>query len=119
MVRIHKILTTLIFVYAAGHFIYPVFDNSGLTSKEPLMWFLSGGLAVLYSGFINLSHLIVGGNFTKRISIVTNATILLFMLVLSVVIPEIHVFILAIIYLLVLIVTAKSSLTEPTYETNE
>jgi hypothetical protein len=116
MVRIYKILTTLIFIYAVGHFIYPVIDNSGLTSREPLMWFLSGGLAVLFSGFINLSYLIVGGNFTKRISIATNATILFFMLVLCVVIPEIQVFILATIYLLTLIVTATISLTAPTIE---
>jgi hypothetical protein len=119
----YKVLTILIFMYAAGHLIYPVFDNSGLTSTEPLMWFLSGGLAVLFSGFINLNYLIVGGNFTRLISIVTNATILFFILVLCVVIPEIQVFILAIIYLLTLIATATISLigpnSEATYGTKE
>jgi hypothetical protein len=117
MIRLYKILTALILVYAISHLLYPIFDNSGLTSTVHVMWFLSGGLAVLYSGLINLGYAIIGGGVMKRISIITNATILFFTMVLCVVIPEIQVFILAVIFLVTLIVAAIISLTSPNSNT--
>lgn len=107
----YKVLTGLIFIYAIAHLIYPLFDHSGLTSAEEVMWFLSGGLAVFFNGCINLIHLTVKGSFARLISIITNATILLFLMVLCFVIPEIQVFVLALILLMTLIVAAMASPT--------
>jgi hypothetical protein len=110
MFRTHQLLTVLIFIYAIAHVVYPLFDNSGLASAEQVMWFLSGGLAVFFTGLINLMYLTLKGSFQRRITVITNAIMLIFMIVLCLVISEIQVFILAAILLLTLIAAAITSL---------
>ena len=107
----YKILTGVVFIYAIAHLLYPLFDHSELTSADEVMWFLSGGMAMLFNGCINLIHLVIKSSFTRLIGIITNAVMLFFLIVLCVIIPEIQVFILTFILLLILIASAKAAST--------
>jgi len=108
MFRVYKILTRVVFIYTVAHLLYPLFDRSELTSADQVMWFLSGGMAMFFNGCINLIHLVLKNSFTRLIAIITNAVMLFFLIVLCVVIPEIQVFILTFILLLILIMSAKA-----------
>jgi len=111
MFRTYKILTGLVFIFAIAHLLYPLFDRSELTSAAEVMWFLSGGMAMLFNGCINLIHLVKKSSFTRLIGVIANTVILFFLIVLCFIIPEIQVFILTFILLLILIVSAKASST--------
>lgn len=109
MVRSYKILVGLIFTFPIAHLLYPLFDRTGLSSAASVMWFLSGGLAMFFNGCINLIHLVEKTRFARLMSVVTNAVMLLFLIILCMVISEIQVFVLTFVLLLTLIVSVRSS----------
>ncbi|WP_126244182.1 hypothetical protein [Chitinophaga rhizosphaerae] len=104
MKAVYKILIGLMYVFAAGHMLYTFMNVEGRASGEEQMWFFSGGLAMLFAGFINMIFNKVGGGFVRMVSLVTNLILLIFLIVLSVVIPEVQVIVLASVLLMTVIV---------------
>jgi hypothetical protein len=91
-------------VFAAGHMAYTFMNVEGRTTGEEQMWFFSGGLAMLFAGFINITFYVVRSRFVRMISLATNLILLLFLIVLSVVIPEVQVIVLTLVLLVTVIV---------------
>ncbi|MCW8311199.1 MULTISPECIES: hypothetical protein [Sphingobacterium] len=81
---------------------YTFFDG-GLATTESKIWFFSAGLALLFNSFINILLLKVSDNLVKRLTVTANAGLLLFVAFMSLIIPEVQVFVLVIVLIGVLI----------------
>lgn len=102
MIKTYKVLISIIFIYAVGHMVYTFFYEDLITS-ESKMWFFSGGIAMLFNGFLNYIQLKV--NTFRLIIVCSNLVLLVFLIFLAIIIPEIQVFILGFIMLVITIVS--------------
>lgn len=73
--------------------------------NETLMWFLSGGLAMLFNAILNFLNLRLATTLTKQLTVISNSILFIFCCILYIVVSEIQVFILIIILLATLIIS--------------
>ncbi|QNL47833.1 hypothetical protein H8S90_13485 [Olivibacter sp. SDN3] len=105
MLTTYKILIALIIIFALGHMAY-TFYYDDFETVESKMWFFSAGLAMLFDGFINLIYTKLKLPVVKFSVITANLSMLVFLILLSNIIPEPHVMVLTIIMLGTTIITA-------------
>lgn len=109
MTTIYKILIAIIFLYAIGHMAY-TFTYLEANNTEQKLWFFSGGIAMLSLGFMNYLNLRIKNSTLRTLCSIMNLFFLIFIIILSFVLLEIQVYILAIILLAILFVGLQKSI---------
>jgi len=98
----------IIYKISIGAIIFLGIAHIGLTfvkykKIEPdALWFLSAGLALIFSGLINYVNLVGHSSFTGRISLSANVLLVLFSILLTFYIRKAQIFALALLSLLLL-----------------
>lgn len=109
MTIIYKILIALVFLYAIGHMSY-TFIYLEANNTEQKLWFFSGGIAMLSLGFMNYLNLRIKNSTLRTLCSIMNLFFLIFIIILSFVLLEIQVYILAIILLAILFIGLQKSI---------
>ncbi|KAA0993304.1 hypothetical protein [Dyadobacter aurulentus] len=86
MKRLYKYSIISQMVFAIGHIIYTPIAHASL--NEPAVWFFSGALTLLLSGFLNYMNLVIPDRILYRVTALANFLLVLFTSVLAFVVPE-------------------------------
>ncbi len=103
--KIYKFCNWLILTFGVLHMGYPIYEPRPFNAA--LMWYFSGGLLLLLSFSLNQINLLHQFIIIEKLTSICNLATAVFVLFLSVVIPEIQVFVLVLIFIFISIISVR------------